>query len=65
MNMRITHLAIVFFSLLLLVSCTRCSDCELNGVSERVCEQDFDDPDHYNQAVSNLEADGYECVATL
>ena len=56
---------LVFLGLMGFVSCTQCTDCEMNGFNERVCEQDFDDPVDYNAAVSNLEADGYQCVASL
>ena len=55
----------VFFGLLAFVSCTRCSDCENNGVSDRICEQDFDDPGAYNAAIANQEADGAECLAVI
>ncbi|MFT5919718.1 MAG: hypothetical protein ACI9FU_001532 [Granulosicoccus sp.] len=64
-NMERLKLLTVFLGLMAFVSCTRCSDCENNGVSDRICEQDFDDPNAYNAAIVNQEADGAECVAVI
>ena len=65
MIMKAVHLLVVIFGLTLFVSCTRCSDCVRDGATEQVCEQDFDDPDLYNQTIDGYEADGFECVSTL
>lgn len=58
-------LTFVTLGLLAFVGCTRCSDCENNGITDRICEQDFDDPNAYNAAIANQEADGAECVAVI
>jgi hypothetical protein len=58
-------LIFVFIGLLAFASCTRCSDCENNGLTDQICEQDFDDPNAYNAAIANQEADGAECVAVI
>lgn len=64
-SMNKIKLTFVFIGLLAFVGCTRCTDCENNGITDRICEQDFDDPNAYNAAVANQEADGAECVAVI
>ena len=58
-------LIFVFIWILAFVGCTRCSDCVNNGATERICEQDFDDPNAYNAAIASQESDGAECVAVI
>lgn len=50
--------------LVLLVGCTRCEDCTLNGNTETICETEFDSPAQYEDAVADREADGAQCVTS-
>lgn len=59
------HHYILLIGLAAFTSCTKCQDCEFNGNTERLCEQDFDSPDQYQQAINAQEASGAECVASL
>jgi len=43
-------------------SCTRCEDCELSGTIERICESEFDNPNQYDDAIADREADGATCT---
>jgi hypothetical protein len=63
-NMKI-YQCITLLALLLFVSCTKCEDCEFNGNTERLCEQDFDSPDQYQAAINAQEASGADCIAVL
>lgn len=59
---RLTFVPIIV--LLVLAGCSRCQDCELNGVTETICETEFDNSTQYEDAIANQEAAGAICTSS-
>jgi hypothetical protein len=54
----------VAFGLVVLAGCSRCEECDYQGSSETICETEFDNPDQYEDAISDREAQGASCAST-
>ena len=59
---RLTFLPVM--ALLVLAVCSQCQDCELNGVTETICETEFDNSDQYQGAIDDQEAPGAICTSS-
>lgn len=57
---------ILLFALLVLLlsSCSRCKECQLQGATETICETEFDNSHQYEDAVADKEAEGAVCTST-
>ncbi len=47
-----------------LIGCSKCEECQLNGNSETICETEFDNPDAYENAIADREANGASCTSS-
>jgi len=56
----------IYFGLFIVMfaSCSRCEECQLQGNSETICETEFDNPDQYEDAISEEEILGATCTST-
>ena len=56
----------IYFGLFIVMfaSCSRCEECQLQGNSETICETEFDNPDQYEDAIADREAQGASCTST-
>jgi len=49
-----------------LASCSKCQTCTDNDSPEvRICRDDYDSDDEYNNAIDVTEALGYDCSGSL
>jgi len=62
----ILSIAILFICALSFIgcegTCSDCAGCLLEEQNGQYCEGDFDSTDAYNQAITDLEAGGCECL---
>ena len=47
-----------------LSACSRCEECQDQGSTETICETEFDNPDQYEDAIADREAQGAVCTST-
>ena len=61
---RISRLLVAIVATLFFEGCSRCEECQLQGSSETICETEFDNPDQYEDAIADREAQGASCTSS-